>query len=127
MILRILEFWDRNFERFREQNNLKGLAVAIVKNEKLVFAKGYGYADIDKKISTSPDQLFRIASVSKLVTAITIMKLVENGKLKLDGKVFGKYGILNDEKYLQIKDKRLENITVRNLLNHFRRMDTKIW
>ncbi len=112
------ELLDKSFERFREQNNLKGLAVAVVKNEKLIFAKGYGYADVEKKISTSPDQLFRIASVSKLVTAITIMKLVENGKLKLDSKVFGKYGILNDEKYLQIKDKRLENITVRNLLNH---------
>ena len=46
------------------------------------------------------------------------MKLVENSKISLDSKVFGKYGILNDEKFLQIKDKRIEKITVRNLLNH---------
>ncbi|MEI6274659.1 MAG: serine hydrolase domain-containing protein [Prolixibacteraceae bacterium] len=109
---------DKSFERFREQNLLKGLAVAIVKDEQLVFAKGYGYADVETKIQASPEQLFRIASVSKLVTAIAIMKLVESGKIKLDSKVFGKYGILNNEKYLPLKDNRLENITVRNLLNH---------
>lgn len=109
---------DRGFEKFREQNYLKGLAVAIVKNEKLVFAKGYGYADVEAKIKASPEQLFRIASVSKLITAVAIMKLVENGKITLDSKVFGKYGILNKEKSTPIKDKRLENITVRNLLNH---------
>lgn len=109
---------DKSFERFKEQNLLKGLAVAIVKDGKLIFAKGYGYADVEAKISVSPEQLFRIASVSKLVTAVAIMKLVENGKIKLDSKVFGKHGILNNEKYLQIKDKRMENITIRNLLNH---------
>lgn len=112
------ETLDRSLERFREQNLLKGLAVAIVRNEKLIFAKGYGYADEENKISASPENLFRIASVSKLITAIGVMKLVENGKISLDSKVFGKNGILNNTKFLQIKDNRLENITVRNLLNH---------
>ena len=109
---------DKSFIRFREQNYLKGLAVAIVKDERLIFAKGYGFADEEAKIAASPEQLFRIASVSKLVTAIALMKLVENGKITLDSKVFGKYGILKDETYLPIKDKRLERVTVRNLLNH---------
>jgi len=112
------DFLDKSFEKFREQNNLKGLGVAIVKDQKLIFAKGYGYADVQAGIPVAPEQLFRIASVSKLVTAIAVMKLVENGKIKLDGKVFGKYGILNDPKYLKIKDNRLTNITIRNLLNH---------
>lgn len=109
---------DKSFERFREQNYLKGLAVAIVKDERLIYAKGYGYSDVEAKIQASPFQLFRIASVSKLITATAIMKLVENGKIKLDSKVFGKYGILNDDKYLPVRDNRLENITIRNLLNH---------
>lgn len=109
---------DKSFERFREQNFLKGLAVAIVKDEKLIFAKGYGYADSDAKILAAPEQLFRIASVSKLVTAVAIMKLVESGKITLESKVFGKHGIINKGTQLQIKDNRLENITVRNLLNH---------
>jgi CubicO group peptidase (beta-lactamase class C family) len=109
---------DKSFEKFRQQNLLKGLAVAIVKDERLIFAKGYGFADTEAKISASPEQLFRIASVSKLVTAIAVMKLVESGKISLNSKVFGKYGILNDEKELPTKDNRLENITIRNLLNH---------
>ena len=113
-----IDLLDKSFERFREQNFLKGLAVAIVKDERLIYAKGYGFSDVEAKIQASPFQLFRIASVSKLITATAIMKLVESGKIKLDSKVFGKYGILNNEKYLQIKDNRLENITVRNLLNH---------
>jgi CubicO group peptidase (beta-lactamase class C family) len=112
------ELMDKSFERFREQNLLKGLAVAIVKDEKLVFVKGYGFADVGAKIAAAPEQLFRIASVSKLVTAVAIMKLVESGKIKLDSKVFGKSGILNNEKYLPLKDNRLQNITIRNLLNH---------
>ena len=59
-----------------------------------------------------------MASVSKLITAVAVMKLVENSKISLESKVFGKDGILNDEQFLNIKDKRLEKITVRNLLNH---------
>ena len=111
-------FIDSSIEKFRERNGLKGVAVAIVKNERLVFAKGYGYANEQAGIPVTPNHLFRIASVSKLVTAVAIMKLVENSKISLDSKVFGKYGILNDPKFLQIKDPRLERITVRNLLNH---------
>ena len=109
---------DERIEKFRKQHSLKGMTVAIVKDEKLVFAKGYGFADEEDTIQADPNQLFRLASVSKLITAVGIMKLVENSKISLDSKVFGKYGILNDEKFLQIKDKRIEKITVRNLLNH---------
>jgi len=109
---------DGIMEKFRAQNGLKGVTVAIVKDEKLIFTKGYGYANEEAQIQASPTHLFRIASVSKLITAVAIMKLVENSKISLDSKVFGKYGILNDEPFLHIKDRRLEKITIRNLLNH---------
>ncbi len=109
---------DAYMEKFREQNNLKGVAIAVVKDEKLVFSKGYGFADEEAQIQVTPYHLFRLASVSKLITAVAIMKLVENSKISLESKVFGKYGILNDEQFLNIKDKRLEKITVRHLLNH---------
>ena len=109
---------DDYIEKFRQQNGLKGVTVAIVKDEKLVFAKGYGFANEEAQIHVTPNHLFRIASVSKLITAVAIMKLVENSKISLDSKVFGKYGILNDDQFLHIKDRRLEKITVRNLLNH---------
>jgi len=109
---------DGFIEKFREQNGLKGVTIAIVKDEKLIFTKGYGYANEEAQIPATPNHLFRIASVSKLITAVAIMKLVENSKISLESKVFGKYGILNDEQFLHIKDRRLEKITVRNLLNH---------
>lgn len=111
-------FIDGPIEKFRSQHLLKGMAVAIVKDEKLVFAKGYGYADEEDSVAANPNQLFRLGSVSKLITAVGIMKLVENSKISLDSKVFGKHGILNDSKFLHIRDKRLEQVTVRNLLNH---------
>jgi len=112
------EIIDGFMEKFRQQNGLKGITVAIVKDEKLIFTKGYGYANEEAQILVTPNNLFRIASVSKLITAVAIMKLVENSKISLESKVFGKYGILNDEQFLHIKDRRLEKITVRNLLNH---------
>ncbi|MEI6679638.1 MAG: serine hydrolase domain-containing protein [Mariniphaga sp.] len=111
-------FIDASIEKFMSQNGLKGISVAIVKNEKLIFVKGYGFANEEAQIPVTPNNLFRIASVSKLITAVAVMKLVENSKISLDSKVFGKYGILNDEQFLHIKDKRLEKITVRHLLNH---------
>ena len=109
---------DDLIEKFRIQNGLKGVAVAVVKDEKLVFAKGYGFSNEEDQIGATPNNLFRLASVSKLITAVAVMKLVENSKISLDSKVFGKEGILSDEQFLNIKDKRLEKITVRNLLNH---------
>ncbi|WP_195715222.1 serine hydrolase [Ancylomarina sp. 16SWW S1-10-2] len=109
---------DYRINRFLEYWRIEGASVAIVKNEKLVFAKGYGYADVDKKEKVEPDHLFRIASVSKLITATAIMKLKEEGKLQLSDRVFGEDGILNSKNYLTIHDKRAKKITVENLLRH---------
>ncbi|MDP4185177.1 MAG: serine hydrolase domain-containing protein [Bacteroidota bacterium] len=109
---------DNTIDRFMKMWLVKGMSVAIVKNEKLVFAKGYGFADEENKIKVTPSHVFRIASVSKLITATAIMKLCESGKLRLDDKVFGSNGILNQPQYLNYKDKRMEMITIKNLLNH---------
>ena len=62
-------------------------ALAITHNGKLVYARGFGYSDVEKKELVKPDALFRIASVSKPITAVAVMQLVEKGKLKLDDKV----------------------------------------
>jgi CubicO group peptidase (beta-lactamase class C family) len=109
---------DELMERFRVKNGLKGVAIAVVKDEKLVFCRGYGYANEESQVSVTPYHLFRLASVSKLITAVAVMKLVESSKISLESRVFGKYGILSDDQFLNIKDPRLEKITVRNLLNH---------
>ncbi len=112
------QYVDKNIERFLRRNNLAGATLAITKDGQLKFAKGYGWADKEHDIKVQPYNLFRIASVSKLVTAVAIMKLVESNQLKLDDSVFGKNGILNTPDYLNYKDKRAEKVTVRMLLNH---------
>jgi CubicO group peptidase (beta-lactamase class C family) len=104
--------------RLMERANLKGVSIAIVKDEKLVYASAFGYADAEKDVKASPKDLYRIASVSKLITAVAIMQMVEEGRLTLDDKVFGKNGFFNDPQYLDIADPRLEQITIRNLLDH---------
>jgi len=101
---------------FMRQWSLKGVSVAISQHEKMVYAKGFGYADIADKEVVSPQHLFRIASVSKLITATAIMKMVESGQLRLSDKVFGANGILHE--YTEIKDAKALGIEVRHLLTH---------
>ncbi len=98
--------------------DIKGASVAVARDGQLVFAKGLGYADAESEEPVKPAHLFRIASVSKLITATTIMKMRELDLLDIDDKVFGKDGILNDPVYLNYADPRVEDITVRHLLNH---------
>ncbi|MDE7419623.1 MAG: beta-lactamase family protein [Muribaculaceae bacterium] len=110
---------DSEIERFIGKWNIKGLSLAITRNDSLLYAKGYGWADKEEGKAMTPSNIMRMASASKLVTAIAIMRLVEDGKLKLDSKVFGPDGILNDSIYTNaIKDKRLFDVTVDNLLQH---------
>jgi len=109
---------DNEMAKFMQQWNLTGASVAIAKDGKMVFAKGYGYADLENKVEVEPYHLFRVASISKLITATGIMKLVEEGKLSLNDKVFGKDGILNFAPYNVYKDKNVEKIEVIHLLNH---------
>lgn len=114
--LEALSAIDLEIGQFMKEWSLPGGSVALVKDGKLLYAKAFGKADIN--VPTATDHLFRIASLSKPITAIAIMKLVEEGKLSLERKVFGADGILNDPIYRNINDKRIEEITVRNLLQH---------
>jgi CubicO group peptidase (beta-lactamase class C family) len=98
--------------------DVKGASVAVVKDGRLVFAKGLGYADAETEEPVEPGHLFRVASISKLITATAIMKMQETGLLDLDDRVFGPEGILNDSIYLDYRDPRVAGITVRHLLNH---------
>ena len=71
---------------------------------------------MEKEQSMDVMHIFRIASVSKLITAVAVMKLVEENKLGLSDKVFGEDGILNDPEYLDFRDKRINSITFEHLL-----------
>jgi CubicO group peptidase (beta-lactamase class C family) len=108
---------EKQVSRFMNQWGLKGVSVAILKNERLVYAQGFGIAD-DSLHRVNPGSLFRLASVSKLITAVAIMKLAEEGRLSLDDHVFGPDGILKSPLLDQVADKRIYDITVRHLLAH---------
>jgi CubicO group peptidase (beta-lactamase class C family) len=66
---------------------IPGLAVAIVENGAVVSVKGYGYSDVTAKTPVTADTVFRVGSISKSITGIAAMKLVEEGKLSLDAKL----------------------------------------
>lgn len=115
----ILDVVDKNLKNlFRREYLRGGMQIAISKNGKIVYNKGYGFSNIEDSIEMQPYNTMRIASVSKLITAVAIMHLVDQGKISLDQHVFGIMGILNDEVYLTYKDKRVTEVTVRELLNH---------
>lgn len=112
------EGFDSQMEKFMDKWGIVGASVAIAKDDKLVYAKGFGFADRETSQPVQPYNLFRVASVSKLVTAVGIMKLVEDGVISLETNVFGRNGILNDSVYCNYIDPRVELITVRQLLEH---------
>jgi CubicO group peptidase (beta-lactamase class C family) len=109
---------EKTIKSFMRRWEIAGASVAIARDGKMVFAKGFGYADKASGTETEPYNKFRIASISKLITAVAIMKLQEEGKLSVYDKVFGPDGILNDPFYNDPKDKRVYNITVAHLLSH---------
>jgi len=94
---------DDQIERFMHRWEIKGASLAIMKNERLIYAKGYGWADKEAGDSTEVRHIFRIASVSKLITAAAIMKLWEDGELSLSDKVFSDKGVLNLPQFSKIR------------------------
>jgi CubicO group peptidase (beta-lactamase class C family) len=109
---------EKPVDAFLRKWSIAGASIAIAKDGKLIFARGFGYADTASKTETQPYSQFRIASISKLITAVCIMKLQEEGKLALTDTVFGPKGILNDPFYGEPKDKRVCSINVAELLSH---------
>lgn len=110
--------FDRTVKRFLKRWEIMGASIAIMKDGKLLYCKGFGWADKEQNVPTEVKHIFRIASISKLITATGIMKLYESGKLSLDDKVFGETGILCDSMFSNIKDARIKQITVEHLLRH---------
>lgn len=114
-----LHAMDSIMQRYLKRWEIHGAQLAISRHDSLLYARGFGYADKDRKIPMEPSYIMRMASVSKLVTATGIMKLRDMGKIRLSDKVFGPKGILNDTFYVNsIRDKRYFDITVEQLLRH---------
>ncbi len=109
---------DQVFSKFMNDWNLPGGSIAIERFGRLVYARGFGLADQESVTPVEPHHLFRIASVSKPITSIAIMKLIDDGQLNVDDSVFGAGGILAGPDYDTILDARVTDITVRQLLHH---------
>lgn len=86
-----------------------GCVVGIVRNDSLIFSKGYGMANLEYAIPNSPETVYHLASVSKQFTAYAIVLLAQQGKLNLDDDI---------RKYLPWFPNLKQKITIRNLLNH---------
>lgn len=108
--------FDQIIPELMKKWGIPGGAVAVVKDGRLVMARGYGYAD-GEKTAVAADALFRVASVSKPITAVAVLKLVEEGRLGLDASAFALLPNLAPPKGATV-DPRLSQITVRHLLQH---------
>lgn len=108
-----------------QANGVPGLSIAITKDEKLVYARGFGLADQAAGVAVNPRHRFRVASVSKPITSIAVMKMIENGtgKLALGRTVFGAGGVLGTTYGTPPYDARETQITVRHLLEDTSGMD----
>jgi N-acyl-D-amino-acid deacylase len=104
--------FDELIESLLRKYDLPGAALAVVKDGRLVVARGYGLADKEQRRAVQPDSLFRIASLSKPFTSAAILTLVERGRLRLDDRAFPLLALGEPS------DPRLNTITIRELLLH---------
>ena len=110
---------DKKMKNYLRKWFIKGGSLAIMRNDSLVYAKGYGWAEEEKEIPMEPGHIMRMASVSKLITAVGVMVLQDKGMLSIKDTVFGPSGILQGTQLDSlIKDKNCHKITIEHLLRH---------
>lgn len=105
-------FLDGILQQQLAQDDIAGATVAVVKDGKILFSKGYGYADVaNKKLVLANETMFRPGSISKLFTWTAVMQLVEQGKLDLDRDI-------NEYLDFKIPDAFGKPITLKNVMTH---------
>jgi len=110
-----VEIYDAAVRSLMIKWNVPGMTVAVVRNGKLIVARGYGYAEYDAREPMQPGSRMRISSASKTFTAVAIIHLVEKGKLNFDDRFLD---ILTQYQVPANGDQRLRSVTIRNLLQH---------
>jgi CubicO group peptidase (beta-lactamase class C family) len=106
--------FDDMMLKFMSDNQVPGASLAVARNGKLIYARGFGYADEKMTLGVQPNMRFRIASISKPITGVMILRLIEMGLLKLSDNPFAvlKAPLPEDS------DPRLRKITIEQLLHH---------
>jgi CubicO group peptidase (beta-lactamase class C family) len=100
---------DRFLSAEMSRQKIPGIAIAVVKNGKVMLAKGYGFANLEHQVSVTTHSIFQSGSIGKQFTAAAIVLLEEHGKLRLDDKI---------ARYLPRTKARWGSITLRHLLTH---------
>ena len=106
--------FDEMMLKFLADTEVRGASLAVAKDGKLVYARGFGHADLELGLPVQPGMRFRIASLSKPITAAAILRLIEMGLLRMTDNPFA---------VLQVAlpanaDPRLKQITIKQLLQH---------
>lgn len=94
---------------FIKKTGIPGFSIAVSKNDKIIYAQGFGYANIKDKVKMTPDTRLRAASVSKLITTLALGHLLSQGKLDLDAPI---------KEYIPYIDAKYAHITTRQLAGH---------
>lgn len=104
---------DQKLQNLFDQNIIAGMSVAVTNRKEVIYQKGFGVECTERpNVPTYPDALYRVASVTKLVTGFSILKLCAEGKLSLD------LPITNYVPWLHLEDNAENRITLRHLLSH---------
>jgi len=100
------------FEKFMEKqmvlDKVPGMSIGFLKGD-FIWANGYGYSDLENKVPAKPESAYRLASLTKTITAIAVLQLVEAGKIDLDSEV---------QNYVPYFPKKKWPVTIRLLLGH---------
>ena len=113
-----LELISSKINAYMKTYGAPGVAIAITKDGRLVYAAGFGYANKESGEEAGPTNLFRIASVSKQFTSAAILKLIEANKLGLGDHVFGPGGRLASDFPTPSSNTKINEITIKHLLEH---------
>jgi len=105
-------------DRYLQEYGARAVSVAVARTGRLVYAEGFGVSGEGTDQKVTPSSLFRIASVSKPFTSVTIFSLIEQNRLSLDDKVFGPGGVLHAEFGAHASRPYVADITVEHLLTH---------
>ncbi|GAB4299508.1 MAG: hypothetical protein Kow0098_26050 [Ignavibacteriaceae bacterium] len=105
--------YDKDFSdylnRFYHVKNVPSVSAGVLKDDRIIFSKSIGYADLENFVKADENTIYRIASISKMITAVAVMQLVEKGKINLDEDI---------RTYIPYFPKKKWKVTTRQLLNH---------
>lgn len=109
---------ENKVRAYMKANDIPGMSIAISKDKRLVYAAGFGDADVEKNELVGPSHRFRIASVAKPVTVVAVKRVIQDTNLTENSKVFGSNSVLGGQYATPSDNEQIEDITVDHLIRH---------